>query len=156
MSDVRLSAISPFRRRGGARRRTCHPDQKMPIAPRVARPRQPLTIIILSADGGRPFAPSIVQTPSGQLSRNHHVALLNKLGDHKLRRWYASRAIQQGCSVAVVEHQIRLSLHTPRTTSRQGCRAKAPPLHGRLPRTLGSWTSWGSPQKPRNMPWRRS
>ncbi|BCW73605.1 DUF1016 N-terminal domain-containing protein [Arthrobacter sp. NicSoilB8] len=35
----------------------------------------------------------IVQTPSGQLSWSHNVALLNKLDDHELRRWYASRAV---------------------------------------------------------------
>jgi predicted nuclease of restriction endonuclease-like (RecB) superfamily len=68
----------------------------------------------------------IVQTPSGQLSWSHNVALLNKLDDHELRRWYASRAVQHGWSVAVLEHQIRTSLHT---------RAGAAPnnLEARLP-----------------------
>ncbi|GAA4368684.1 PDDEXK nuclease domain-containing protein [Paeniglutamicibacter cryotolerans] len=54
----------------------------------------------------------IVQTPSGQLSWSHNVALLNKLDNQELRRWYASRAVQHGWSVAVLEHQIRTSLHT--------------------------------------------
>jgi predicted nuclease of restriction endonuclease-like (RecB) superfamily len=54
----------------------------------------------------------IVQTPSGQLSWSHNVALLNKLDDHELRRWYASRAVGNGWSVAVLEHQILTSLHT--------------------------------------------
>jgi predicted nuclease of restriction endonuclease-like (RecB) superfamily len=68
----------------------------------------------------------IVQTPSGQLSWSHNVALLSKLDDHELRRWYASRAVGNGWSVAVLEHQILTGLHT---------RAGAAPnnLEARLP-----------------------
>ncbi|WP_286166857.1 DUF1016 N-terminal domain-containing protein [Arthrobacter sp. AQ5-05] len=38
----------------------------------------------------------MVQTTSGQLSWSHNVALLNKVDDHDLRRWHASRALQHG------------------------------------------------------------
>lgn len=54
---------------------------------------------------------SIVQTPSGQLSWSHNVALLNKLPEHELQRWYASKAVEHGWSVAVLEHQILTKLH---------------------------------------------
>lgn len=54
---------------------------------------------------------SIVQTPSGQLSWSHNVALLNKLDEQDLRQWYARRAVQHGWSLAVLEHQIRTQLH---------------------------------------------
>jgi predicted nuclease of restriction endonuclease-like (RecB) superfamily len=53
----------------------------------------------------------IVQTPSGQLSWSHNVTLLTKLNDHELRGWYASKAVEHGWSVAVLEHQILSSLH---------------------------------------------
>lgn len=53
----------------------------------------------------------IVQTPSGQLSWSHNVALLNKLPEHGLQRWYASKAVEHGWSVAVLEHQILTKLH---------------------------------------------
>lgn len=54
---------------------------------------------------------SIVQTPSGQLSWSHNVALLHKLDEQDLRQWYARRAVQHGWSLAVLEHQIRTQLH---------------------------------------------
>ncbi|MFK0009175.1 DUF1016 N-terminal domain-containing protein [Paenarthrobacter sp. NPDC090520] len=54
----------------------------------------------------------IVQTPSGQLSWSHNVTLLNKVRNHDLRRWYASKAVQNGWSVAALEHQILTGLHT--------------------------------------------
>jgi predicted nuclease of restriction endonuclease-like (RecB) superfamily len=73
-------------------------------------------------DGAEP----IVQTPSGQLSWSHNITLLNKVDDHDLRTWYATRAAQHGWSVAVLEHQILTNLHA---------RAGAAPnnLEARLP-----------------------
>lgn len=68
----------------------------------------------------------IVQTPSGQLSWSHNVALLNKLDDHGLRRWYASRALQHGWSVAVMEHQILTSLHTRTGAAPNNLEARLP------------------------------
>ncbi|GAA3325877.1 DUF1016 N-terminal domain-containing protein [Paeniglutamicibacter sulfureus] len=68
----------------------------------------------------------IVQTPSGQLSWSHNVALLNKVDDHELRRWYASRAVQHGWSVAVLEHQIRSSLHTRTGAAPNNLEARLP------------------------------
>lgn len=68
----------------------------------------------------------IVQTPSGQLSWSHNVALLNKLDDHDLRRWYATRAVQHGWSVAVLEHQIRTSLHTRTGAAPNNLEARLP------------------------------
>lgn len=46
------------------------------------------------------------------MSWSHNVALLNKLDDHELRHWYASKAVVHGWSVAVLEHQIHTQLHT--------------------------------------------
>lgn len=71
-------------------------------------------------------AEPIVQTPSGQLSWSHNVALLNKLDDHELRRWYASGAVQHGWSVAVLEHQILTSLHTPTGAAPNNLEARLP------------------------------
>ncbi|MBG0741102.1 DUF1016 family protein [Paeniglutamicibacter antarcticus] len=68
----------------------------------------------------------IVQTPSGQLSWSHNVALLNKLDDHELRRWYAFRAVQHGWSVAVLEHQILTSLHSRTGAAPNNLEARLP------------------------------
>lgn len=68
----------------------------------------------------------IVQTPSGQLSWSHNVALLNKVDDQELRRWYASGAVQHGWSVAVLEHQIRSSLHTRTGAAPNNLEARLP------------------------------
>ena len=69
---------------------------------------------------------SIVQTPSGQLSWSHNVALLNKLEDQELRRWYASKAIEHGWSVAVLEHQISTSLHSRTGAAPNNLEARLP------------------------------
>lgn len=71
-------------------------------------------------------AEPIVQTPFGQLSWSHNVALLNKLDDQEIRRWYASRAVQHGWSVAVLEHQIRTSLHTRTGAAPNNLEARLP------------------------------
>jgi predicted nuclease of restriction endonuclease-like (RecB) superfamily len=68
----------------------------------------------------------IVQTPSGQLSWSHNVALLNKVDDQELRRWYASRALQHGWSVAVLAHQILSSLHTRTGAAPNNLEARLP------------------------------
>ncbi|WP_276606354.1 PDDEXK nuclease domain-containing protein [Arthrobacter sp. CAU 1506] len=68
----------------------------------------------------------IVQTPSGQLSWNHNVTLLNKINDHKLRRWYASKAVQNGWSVAALEHQILTDLHTRTGAAPNNLEARLP------------------------------
>ncbi|QOT19932.1 YhcG family protein [Paenarthrobacter sp. YJN-5] len=68
----------------------------------------------------------IVQTPSGQLSWSHNVTLLNKLSDHELRRWYASRAVQNGWSVAALEHQILTGLHTRTGAAPNNLEARLP------------------------------
>ena len=68
----------------------------------------------------------IVQTPSGQLSWSHNVALLNKLDDHELRQWYASRAVGHGWSVAVLEHQILTGLHTRSGAAPNNLEARLP------------------------------
>ncbi|WP_284762119.1 PDDEXK nuclease domain-containing protein [Arthrobacter sp. efr-133-R2A-63] len=68
----------------------------------------------------------IVQTPSGQLSWSHNVTLLNKLRDHELRRWYASRAVQNGWSVAALEHQILTGLHTRTGAAPNNLEARLP------------------------------
>lgn len=69
---------------------------------------------------------AIVQTPSGQLSWSHNVALLTKLDDHEIRRWYASKAAQNGWSVAVLEHQILTRLHTRTGAAPNNLEARLP------------------------------
>lgn len=68
----------------------------------------------------------IVQTPSGQLSWIHDVALLNKLDGQELRRWYASRAVSHGWSVAILEHQILTSLHSRTGSAPNNLEARLP------------------------------
>jgi predicted nuclease of restriction endonuclease-like (RecB) superfamily len=68
----------------------------------------------------------IVQTPSGQLSWSHNVALLSKLDDHELRQWYAARAAGHGWSVAVLEHQILTRLHTRSGAAPNNLEARLP------------------------------
>jgi predicted nuclease of restriction endonuclease-like (RecB) superfamily len=68
----------------------------------------------------------IVQTPSGQLSWSHNVALLNKLDDHEMRRWYAARAVRHGWSVAALEHQILTRLHTRSGAAPNNLEARLP------------------------------
>lgn len=68
----------------------------------------------------------IVQTPSGQLSWSHNVTLLNKINDHELRRWYASKAVQNGWSVAALEHQILTGLHTRTGAAPNNLEARLP------------------------------
>jgi predicted nuclease of restriction endonuclease-like (RecB) superfamily len=68
----------------------------------------------------------IVQTPSGQLSWSHNVALLNKLTDHELRQWYADKSIEHGWSVAVLEHQILTQLHTREGAALNNLEARLP------------------------------
>jgi predicted nuclease of restriction endonuclease-like (RecB) superfamily len=68
----------------------------------------------------------IVQTPSGQLSWSHNVALLSKLDDHELRQWYAARAAGYGWSVAVLEHQILTRLHTRSGAAPNNLEARLP------------------------------
>lgn len=68
----------------------------------------------------------IVQTPSGQLSWSHNVTLLNKVSDHDLRRWYASKAVQHGWSVAALEHQIFTGLHTRTGAAPNNLEARLP------------------------------
>lgn len=68
----------------------------------------------------------IVQTPSGQLSWSHNVALLSKLDDHELREWYAARAAGYGWSVAVLEHQILTRLHTRSGAAPNNLEARLP------------------------------
>lgn len=61
----------------------------------------------LAWDGPEP----IVQTPSARLSWSHNVTLLDKLDTRELRQWYAARAVRNGWTLAVLEHQIATRLH---------------------------------------------
>lgn len=54
---------------------------------------------------------SMVQTLSAQLSWSHNIALLEKLDTRQLRSWYAAKAVRNGWSLAVLEHQIATGLH---------------------------------------------
>lgn len=58
-------------------------------------------------DGPEPM----VQTPSAQLSWSHNIALLEKLDTRETRSWYAAKAVRNGWSLAVLEHQIASRLH---------------------------------------------
>ncbi|MFH0920134.1 MAG: PDDEXK nuclease domain-containing protein [Fibrobacterota bacterium] len=53
----------------------------------------------------------IVQKVSGQLSWSHNILLLNKLQTYECRLWYAQKCIENGWSLAVIEHHIETRLH---------------------------------------------
>lgn len=53
----------------------------------------------------------IVQQPVGQLPWGHVVVLLNRFDEQATREWYAAKAVQNGWSRAVLEHQIATRLH---------------------------------------------
>ena len=54
----------------------------------------------------------IVQTPSAQLSWSHHVLILDKFADEKLRFWYLLKSAEQGWSYRVLQLQIDLKIHS--------------------------------------------
>lgn len=54
----------------------------------------------------------IVQTPSAQLSWSHHVLILDKFADEKLRFWYLLKSAEQGWSYRVLQLQIDLEIHS--------------------------------------------
>ncbi|WP_231373741.1 DUF1016 N-terminal domain-containing protein [Nocardia sp. 348MFTsu5.1] len=53
---------------------------------------------------------AIVQQAVGQLPWGHLTVLIDKLDDQVARDWYAA-AVENGCSHAVLTHQIRSRLH---------------------------------------------
>lgn len=59
----------------------------------------------------REFDYQFVQTLSAQLSWSHNVALMDKVKDADRRQWYSKATLQEGWSVAVLEHQIESKLY---------------------------------------------
>lgn len=53
----------------------------------------------------------IVQAPLAQLTWYHHLALLEKLDDKAVRRWYATRTVEHGWSRNILAFQIAGRLH---------------------------------------------
>lgn len=54
---------------------------------------------------------AFVQRSVAQLPWRHHVALLDKLDDQRLREWYAERATEDGWTRDVLAYQISTRLH---------------------------------------------
>ena len=54
----------------------------------------------------------IVQTVSAQLSWSHHVLILDKFKEEKLRLWYLLKSAEQGWSYRVLLNQIDTQIHT--------------------------------------------
>lgn len=52
-----------------------------------------------------------LQTVSAKLSWSHTVKLMDKLKDDAQRHWYGKEAIENGWSLAVLDHQIDLKLY---------------------------------------------
>ena len=75
---------------------------------------------------GGPMCTTCAPSPRYGTARSHNVALLNKLNNHELRRWYGSRAVRHGWSVAVLEHQILTSLHTRSGAAPNSLEARLP------------------------------
>lgn len=98
---------------------------------------------------------SIVQSVTGQLSWTHNVALLNKIGDGELRQWYAHRAVQNGWSVAVLEHQIRTRLHAREGAAPNNLESRLPSQGSDLAKELAKdpliFDFWGSPKRRKSL-----
>ncbi len=56
--------------------------------------------------------PDFLQTVSVKLSWSHNLVLIEKLDDMESRYWYGAKAIENGWSVTVLEHQIATGLIT--------------------------------------------
>lgn len=54
----------------------------------------------------------IVQTLSAQLSWSHHILILDKFKNEKLRLWYLLKSAEQGWSYRVLLNQIDIEVHT--------------------------------------------
>lgn len=74
----------------------------------------------------------IVPQPVAQIPWGHNALLLEKLKDNPTPFWYAAKALENGWSRAVLEHQIETRLH-----ERQGRRL--PILTGRFPCRNRTW-----------------
>ncbi|WP_345148253.1 DUF1016 N-terminal domain-containing protein [Arthrobacter ginkgonis] len=68
----------------------------------------------------------IVQTVSARISWSHNVALLERCPDRTLREWSASRALQHGWSLSVLEHQIASKLHEREGSAPNNLEARLP------------------------------
>ena len=53
----------------------------------------------------------IVQTVSAQLSWSHHILILDKFKEEKLRFWYLLKSAEQGWSYRILQHQIDVEIH---------------------------------------------
>lgn len=58
-----------------------------------------------------PNLDQIAQQPVAQLPWGHVTVLLDRVDDHELRDWYASQAVTQGWSRAVLEHHLKTEAH---------------------------------------------
>ena len=54
----------------------------------------------------------IVQTLSAQLSWSHHILILDKFKEEKLRFWYLLKSAEQAWSYRILQHQIDMEIHT--------------------------------------------
>ena len=68
-----------------------------------------------------PEEASIVQRSVGQLPWGHVTVLLGKLDAREDRDWYAARAVGEGWSRALLEHNIMGQLKSAATTSISTC-----------------------------------
>jgi predicted nuclease of restriction endonuclease-like (RecB) superfamily len=57
------------------------------------------------------FEAPIAQQAAAQLPWGHVMVLLDKVGDHEARRWYATQAVEYGWSRAVLTHHIATRRH---------------------------------------------
>jgi predicted nuclease of restriction endonuclease-like (RecB) superfamily len=73
---------------------------------------------------------AIVETVSAKLSWSHHILLLDKFDDPKLRYWYMLKSIEQGWSHRILIHQIELKAHNHIGN-----------IQNNFPQTLPSFTS---------------
>ncbi len=69
-----------------------------------------------------------VQTVSAQIPWSHNVALLDKVKDSDIRKWYMEKAIENGWSHSVLIHQIENGLY-----ERQAIADKVSNFERRLP-----------------------
>jgi predicted nuclease of restriction endonuclease-like (RecB) superfamily len=74
-----------------------------------------------------PSEDEFVQQPVGRLPWGHILCLLDKLPDGQAREWYAARAVDEGWSRAVLQHEIAMDLRGRLGTAPSNFRQTLPP-----------------------------
>ena len=83
-----------------------------------------------------PDESNFLQSPSAELTWSHVTTLITRVDDHRLRTWYAAKALEQAWSRNVLEHHIATRLHTRLGAAPSNFAAHLPPADSDLAQAL--------------------